>query len=85
MTTSSTTPHAALLIELFTEELPPKALKALGQSFSQTVLSELCAKGLCATDAAMESFASPRRLAVRIQQVLFQPTLQRTQQHQINL
>jgi glycyl-tRNA synthetase beta chain len=69
MSTSALGSHSALLIELFTEELPPKALRALGQSFSQTVLHELSAKGLCAADAVLESFASPRRLAVRVEQV----------------
>jgi glycyl-tRNA synthetase beta chain len=69
MTTLSTSPSAALLIELFTEELPPKALQALGQSFSQTILSELSSRGLCTATAAMEGFASPRRLAVRVADV----------------
>jgi glycyl-tRNA synthetase beta chain len=69
MITPTMSKAPALLIELFTEELPPKALRALGLSFSQTILAELSAKGLCAADSPMESFASPRRLAVRVQQV----------------
>jgi glycyl-tRNA synthetase beta chain len=69
---SSTASHEAahdLLIELFTEELPPKALKALGESFSQSVVSELVTLGLSANSARYEGFATPRRLAVRVAQV----------------
>ncbi|MGA1693876.1 MAG: glycine--tRNA ligase subunit beta [Burkholderiaceae bacterium] len=60
---------SALLIELFTEELPPKALRQLGQSFAQTLSGHLVKVGLAPADAPVESFASPRRLAVRIQGV----------------
>lgn len=59
-----------LLVELVTEELPPKALKALGESFSQSILKSLQAAGLCEAQAAATAFASPRRLAVRIAGVL---------------
>lgn len=55
---------ATLLIELGTEELPPKALKALGESFANGI-----AKGLAERDlpiGAYEWFASPRRLAIQI-------------------
>jgi glycyl-tRNA synthetase beta chain len=60
---------SALLIELFTEELPPKALRQLGQSFAQTLSGHLIKLGLAPVDARVEPFASPRRLAVRIQDV----------------
>ncbi|MGD9946004.1 MAG: glycine--tRNA ligase subunit beta [Burkholderiaceae bacterium] len=56
----------SLLVELFTEELPPKALKRLGEAFSQAVADGLRARGLAAPDARVDGFASPRRLAVRV-------------------
>ena len=59
-----------LLVELFTEELPPKALPKLGQAFAQGVLDALQAQGLVATSNTTSVFATPRRLAVRLSQVL---------------
>ncbi len=60
-----------LLIELFTEELPPKALKTLGESFAQSVAQTLQKAGLIqAADAAkVQAYASPRRLAVSLPNV----------------
>ncbi len=58
-----------LLIELFTEELPPKALKKLGEAFAQGVEASLKNDGLLAADSKTESFATPRRLAVRLSAV----------------
>ncbi|TDM05510.1 MAG: glycine--tRNA ligase subunit beta [Ideonella sp. MAG2] len=55
-----------LLLELFVEELPPKALKKLGESFAATLAASLKAQGLAAADAAVTSFASPRRLGVHV-------------------
>jgi glycyl-tRNA synthetase beta chain len=63
------TPMAPLLVELLVEELPPKALKRLGEAFADGLRGALAAQGLCATDVAMSPFASPRRLAVRIENV----------------
>jgi glycyl-tRNA synthetase beta chain len=54
---------ASLLIELFTEELPPKALKQLSSAFGQSVSQTLLKLNLVET-AEHESFATPRRLAV---------------------
>ncbi len=62
----------ALLIELFTEELPPKALGRLGDTFRQSILQALQAQGLADAQASATGFASPRRLAVRIDKVLSQ-------------
>ncbi|MEN9762864.1 MAG: hypothetical protein RI906_2690 [Pseudomonadota bacterium] len=62
----------ALLIELFTEELPPKALGRLGDTFRQSILQALQAQGLADAQANATGFASPRRLAVRIDTVLSQ-------------
>jgi glycyl-tRNA synthetase beta chain len=59
-----------LLIELFTEELPPKALKKLGEAFAAGVEASLKSDGLLASDSKTESFATPRRLAVRLSAVL---------------
>ncbi|KQY89294.1 glycine--tRNA ligase subunit beta [Pelomonas sp. Root1444] len=55
-----------LLVELFVEELPPKALKKLGESFATVLADSLKAQGLAAADAAVTSFASPRRLGVHV-------------------
>lgn len=55
---------APLLIELFTEELPPKALQKLGDAFAHGVHDGLSKAGLIEGDAAMRIFATPRRLGV---------------------
>ena len=60
---------APLLVELFVEELPPKALKKLGQAFAQQLFDALQAQGLTGANAAVTPFATPRRLAVHITQV----------------
>ncbi len=55
-----------LLVELFVEELPPKALKKLGEAFAQGLALSLKSQGLAAADAVVTPFASPRRLAAHI-------------------
>ena len=55
-----------LLVELFVEELPPKALRKLGESFATVLADSLKAQGLAGADAAVTPFASPRRLAVHV-------------------
>ena len=55
-----------LLVELFVEELPPKALKKLGEAFATVLADSLKAQGLAASDAVVSHFASPRRLAVHV-------------------
>jgi len=60
------------LVELFVEELPPKALKKLGEAFSQTLAHSLKTQGLCGDAAVITSYASPRRLAVHVTEVLVQ-------------
>ena len=57
---------ANLLVELFVEELPPKALKKLGESFASVLADGLKAQGLASADAAVTPYASPRRLAVHV-------------------
>ena len=61
-----------LLVELFVEELPPKALKKLGEAFAGVLADSLKAQGLAAADAAVTHFASPRRLAVHVMAVAAQ-------------
>lgn len=58
-----------LLIELRTEELPPKALENLGNVFAQTIFDELVRLNFVAKDGSFYAFASPRRLAVQIHAV----------------
>jgi len=61
---------APLILELFTEELPPKALKKLGQSFSESIEQSLKSQGLLADSSVTTSYATPRRLAVHLSKVL---------------
>ncbi|MEY3352101.1 MAG: glycyl-tRNA synthetase, beta subunit, partial [Pseudomonadota bacterium] len=62
--------HPPLLLELFTEELPPKSLKRLGESLSQSIYESLKKAQLLSASSTYQSFASPRRLAVLISDVL---------------
>jgi len=59
-----------LLVELFVEELPPKALKKLGDAFAAVLGDQLKAQGLAPAEAAVTAFASPRRLAAHVTGVL---------------
>ncbi|WP_413495266.1 glycine--tRNA ligase subunit beta [Morganella psychrotolerans] len=52
------------LVEIGTEELPPKALRSLAESFAANLTSELAAANLTHGDVAW--YAAPRRLAVKI-------------------
>ena len=56
--------HADFLVELGTEELPPKALPDLERAFAAGVRAGLAAAGL--THGDLQSFAAPRRLAVLV-------------------
>ncbi|WP_186014230.1 glycine--tRNA ligase subunit beta [Burkholderia gladioli] len=57
---------APLLVELLTEELPPKALARLGDAFAEGLAQRLAARDLIDGEAVFERFATPRRLAVLI-------------------
>ena len=57
---------ASLLVELLTEELPPKALKRLGDAFADSILKCLSQDGLTEPTTQVQRFASPRRLAVHL-------------------
>jgi len=60
---------ASLLVELFVEELPPKALKKLGDAFAGGLRDQLVAQGLAEPGAVLTAFASPRRLAAHLTHV----------------
>ena len=65
-----------LLVELFVEELPPKALKKLGDAFAQEIWLRLADRALVDSSKTIEygrdyiAYASPRRLAVWVKDVL---------------
>jgi glycyl-tRNA synthetase beta chain len=58
-----------LLVELFVEELPPKALKKLGEAFASQLAEQLKSMGLINGDSVTTAYASPRRLAAHISHV----------------
>jgi glycyl-tRNA synthetase beta chain len=60
----------SLLIELLTEELPPKSLKRLSEAFTHGVVEGLKEKQFIGADANAQSFATPRRLALRVANVV---------------
>jgi len=55
-----------ILVELFVEELPPKALQKLGDAFASVLADQLKAQGLATAASAVTPFASPRRLAAHV-------------------
>jgi glycyl-tRNA synthetase beta chain len=61
-----------LLVELFVEELPPKALQKLGSAFASVLGERLKAQGLATDVSVVTPFASPRRLAAHVTDVLTQ-------------
>ena len=69
---NSNTPSASLLIEVFTEELPPKSLRRLGDAFSEGIFASLKAANLTTESSVAVGFATPRRLAVQVSNVLGQ-------------
>lgn len=66
----NTPPHADFLFELGTEELPPVALRSLEQALSQSVENSLRAASI--SFGRLRSFASPRRLALLIEDLALQ-------------
>jgi glycyl-tRNA synthetase beta chain len=58
-----------LLVELFVEELPPKALKKLGEAFAGQLAEQLRLLGLAVATSQVTAFASPRRLGAHITNV----------------
>ncbi len=60
---------ATLLVELLTEELPPKSLRALSEAFAERLLDALAKAGLAEPQAELSVYATPRRLAFTIANV----------------
>ena len=58
-----------LLVELLVEELPPKSLCRLGNSFATELFEQLKAQGLLEETSRATAYASPRRLGVHITEV----------------
>ena len=58
-----------LLVELFVEELPPKALNKLGEAFANQLRHALQASGLASDASVLTAYASPRRLAAHLTHV----------------
>ncbi len=67
---AKTPPCKNLLVELGTEELPPKSLKRLGEHFAGGIARWLADAGFLAGEPAWRWFATPRRLAVIVENVV---------------
>src|SRR5689334_7046087 len=61
--------NQTLLVELQTEELPPKALAKLGAAFANGIANGLKARDFLQADSVVTSYSTPRRLAVSITNV----------------
>src|SRR3982751_2267139 len=61
-------PRATLLVELLTEELPPKSLRLLSETFAERVSSQL-SKAQLKGAGAPRIYATPRRMAFSIADV----------------
>ncbi len=57
---------ATLVVELFCEELPPRALRKLGGAFASGIADGLAARGLLEETSSVQAYATPRRLGARI-------------------
>jgi glycyl-tRNA synthetase beta chain len=60
---------ATLVVEIVTEELPPKSLKALGSAFADTLTAELRRRNMLDDSSQATPYTTPRRLAVAITHV----------------
>lgn len=69
--------RADFLVELGTEELPPKALLTLSNAFRDGLVQRIDSAGL--THGAVEAFATPRRLAVRVRRLAAEQAPQKVQ------
>ena len=61
--------NQTLLVELLSEELPPKALARLGEAFATGIVQGLQSRGFLDAESVATAYATPRRLAVSITQV----------------
>ena len=59
----------SLLVEIQTEELPPKALKSLSEAFASGIEADLRARGFVSEQSVTTAYGSPRRLAVKLTNV----------------
>jgi glycyl-tRNA synthetase beta chain len=64
--------NASLLVELLTEELPPKALRTLGYSFADALVASLRGEGFAPAEGGFTVYATPRRLGVLVRDVAAQ-------------
>ncbi len=69
----------SLLIELGTEELPPKALDELAAAFTGGVCEGLKKRGVAADVAVAKTYCSPRRLAVLVPNVASKQSPQKSE------
>lgn len=70
---------ASLLVEIGTEELPPKSLRLLAERLRKEIFSGLVQANLVPSEAEMRAFATPRRLAALCESVATQqPSLEVT-------
>jgi len=70
---------APLLIELGTEELPPKALDELAAAFANGIVEGLAKRGIAVDAANAKTYCSPRRLAVLVPTVGAQQPTQKSE------
>jgi len=61
--------RASLLVELLTEELPPKALRNLGYAFADALVTDLRKDGFASAEGEFTVFATPRRVGVLVRDV----------------
>ena len=67
--------NPTLLVEILTEELPPKSLRALGEAFTQGISERLTKAGLKSPEQSRpRTFATPRRLAALVPEVAARAT-----------
>jgi glycyl-tRNA synthetase beta chain len=59
----------SLLVELFCEELPPRALRRLGEAFAEGIVKGLQKREMLGGSSTGRAFATPRRLAVLVDDV----------------
>ena len=63
------TQHLPLLVEIGTEELPPKSLLSLSEALGTQLVNGLSEAELCGQDCVPQLYATPRRLAVLVPEV----------------
>ena len=62
-------PAKTLVVEIVTEELPPRSLKSLGAAFADGIAGALRKRGLLRDESRITPYATPRRLALSITRV----------------